>query len=201
MTEKTSIKSLCEKFNLSQSEVSKRFEIPYRTVQDWYSGRRVPPEYVTAMIEQICTNEQLRKDGRNMKIIYTELTIVQTYASGCDSDTFEEIVAIGYDEENAQQKALDALRYACCSDFGRPSACGKGTVSEYFKTCGVKLDDEYDEDEIAEFLECDYIVILEFKGNKYALRDNFNEYTDGGRFISDEVRQFDRWDDVKPHAN
>ena len=74
MTEKTSIKSLCEKFNLSQSEVSKKFEIPYRTVQDWYSGRRVPPEYVTAMIEQICTNEQLRKDGRNMKIIYNAIT-------------------------------------------------------------------------------------------------------------------------------
>ena len=204
MSEKSSIKSLCERCSLTQSDFSRRFEIPYRTVQDWYSGRRVPPEYVITMIEKICSFEQLRKGCENMKN-YIELTVVQTYDFKGDiwntTETFEEIVDIGYDEENAQEKALDALRYACCDDFGRPSSCRKGTVAEFFKTCGVKLDDEYDEDEIAEFLECDYVVTFEFKGDKYALKNDYNEYTVGGKFISDEVRKFDRWEDVKPRAN
>ena len=133
----------------------------------------------------------------------TELTIVQTYEFKGNNfgDTFEKIVDIGYDEKNAQDKALDALRYACCKDFTNPVYCSKGTVAEYFKTEGVKLENGYDEEELAEFLKCDYIVILEYKGNEYALRDDFINYTDGGKFISDEVRQFDRWDDVKPHMD
>lgn len=204
MSEKSSIKSLCERFSLTQSDFSKRFEIPYRTVQDWYSGRRVPPEYVITMIEKICSLEQLRKGCENMKN-YIELTVVQTYDFKGDiwntTETFEEIVDIGYDEENAQEKALDALRYACCKDFTNPVYCSKGTVVEYFKTEGVKLENGYDEEEIAELLKCDYIVVLEYEGNEYALRNDFINYTEGGKFVSDEVRQFDRWKDVKPHAN
>lgn len=204
MSEKSSIKSLCERFSLTQSDFSRRFEIPYRTVQDWYSGRRVPPEYVITMIEKICSFEQLRKGCENMKN-YIELTVIQTYDFKGDiwntTETFEEIVDIGYNEENAQEKALDALRYACCKDFTNPVYCSKGTVVEYFKTEGMKLENGYDEEEIAEFLKCDYIVVLEYEGNEYALRNDFINYTEGGKFVSDEVRQFDRWEDVKPHAN
>lgn len=148
------------------------------------------------------SHQQSQKESQYMKNL-TELTIVQTYEFKGNNfgDIFEKIVDIGYDEENAQDKALDALRYACCKDFTNPVYCSKGTVAEYFKTEGVKLENGYDEEELAEFLKCDYIVILEYKGNEYALRDDFISYTDGGKFISDEVRQFDRWDDVKPHMD
>ena len=47
------IKELCEKYNLKQIELSRRFEIPIRTVQDWYREVRTPPEYVVKMIEKL----------------------------------------------------------------------------------------------------------------------------------------------------
>ena len=46
------IKEVCEKYSLSQTALAKRFGIPLRTVQDWYAGRRNPPDYdVTMMVE------------------------------------------------------------------------------------------------------------------------------------------------------
>lgn len=56
MTPKTdpkTIKELCTEYGLTQTELSQRFGIPYRTVQDWYRGVRVPPEYVVRMIEEL----------------------------------------------------------------------------------------------------------------------------------------------------
>lgn len=44
------IKTICETYKISQSGLSRRFNIPLRTVQDWCSGRRNPPHYVVGMI-------------------------------------------------------------------------------------------------------------------------------------------------------
>ena len=47
------IKEICEKYELSQTALAKRFGIPLRTVQDWYSGRRNPPDYVVGMMVEL----------------------------------------------------------------------------------------------------------------------------------------------------
>ena len=47
------IKEICEKYNISQSGLARRFGIPLRTVQGWYLGERKPPEYVARMIEEL----------------------------------------------------------------------------------------------------------------------------------------------------
>ena len=54
--EKT-IKNICESYGLSQAELSRRFEIPRRTVSDWCRGLRVPPDYVVTMIEKLLEYE------------------------------------------------------------------------------------------------------------------------------------------------
>ena len=46
-------KEICEMYGLSQTELAKRFGIPLRTVQDWYGGRRNPPDYVVAMMDEL----------------------------------------------------------------------------------------------------------------------------------------------------
>lgn len=38
-----------EKYNLTRKEVSKKLEIPVRTLEDWEAGRRTPPKYVQNM--------------------------------------------------------------------------------------------------------------------------------------------------------
>jgi DNA-binding transcriptional regulator YiaG len=52
------IKDICIEYGLSQTALAKRFGIPLRTVQDWHSGRRVPPEYVVSMMIEILERER-----------------------------------------------------------------------------------------------------------------------------------------------
>ena len=47
------VRELCEEYGLTQTELSKRFGIPLRTVQNWHGGVRNPPPYVVAMLERI----------------------------------------------------------------------------------------------------------------------------------------------------
>lgn len=47
------IKEICEKYGFSQTGLARRFDIPLRTVQDWYAGRRTPPSYVVNMMVEL----------------------------------------------------------------------------------------------------------------------------------------------------
>lgn len=53
------IKDICTEYHLRQTELADRFGIPLRTVQDWHSGRRTPPDYVVKMMLEI-----LERDSR-----------------------------------------------------------------------------------------------------------------------------------------
>ena len=52
------IKEICTEYNITQTELSKRFGIPLRTVQDWHSGRRTPPDYVVIMMAELLQNKK-----------------------------------------------------------------------------------------------------------------------------------------------
>ena len=52
------IKEICDSFKINQSDLSRRFNIPIRTVQDWHAGRRTPPDYIPKMIVEILENEK-----------------------------------------------------------------------------------------------------------------------------------------------
>ena len=45
-----SIRPIRQSSNLTQKQLSDLLGIPLRTIEDWDSGRRKPPEYVTALI-------------------------------------------------------------------------------------------------------------------------------------------------------
>lgn len=49
-----------ESKGLGQSEFSRMFNIPLRTVQHWAEGDRKPPEYVIEMAEKIIESEKKR---------------------------------------------------------------------------------------------------------------------------------------------
>lgn len=52
------IREICEKYGIGQTALSRKFEIPLRTVQDWYAGKRVPPEYVIKMMVRLIETEK-----------------------------------------------------------------------------------------------------------------------------------------------
>lgn len=58
------VKEICEKYGMKQVELSRRFGIPLRTVEDWHAGRRNPPEYVVGMIVELLEVERL-DTGKN----------------------------------------------------------------------------------------------------------------------------------------
>lgn len=47
------IKDIKNKYRMSLKEISERFGIPYRTVQNWNAGVRECPEYVIRMMDEI----------------------------------------------------------------------------------------------------------------------------------------------------
>lgn len=53
----TTIKEICETYNISQTQLSRRFGIPLRTVQGWCAGERKPPAYIVNMIAEILRKE------------------------------------------------------------------------------------------------------------------------------------------------
>ena len=52
------IKEICEKYDLSQTALAKRFDIPLRTIQNWYAGVRTPPDYVVRMMDELLQREK-----------------------------------------------------------------------------------------------------------------------------------------------
>lgn len=47
------ITALRKQLNLSKIAFSKKFNIPYRTVQDWEAERMTPPVYVIELLEKV----------------------------------------------------------------------------------------------------------------------------------------------------
>lgn len=52
------IKDICTEYGLKQTELAKRFGIPLRTIQNWYTGVRKPHDYVVRMMDEL-----LKKEG------------------------------------------------------------------------------------------------------------------------------------------
>lgn len=45
------IRQLRENAGLTRKDLCERLSIPYRTLQEWETGRRVPPGYVVKLLE------------------------------------------------------------------------------------------------------------------------------------------------------
>lgn len=54
------IKELRSLTGLSQKVFSDKYEIPKRTIEDWESGKRTPPEYVISLLER-AVKEDIKK--------------------------------------------------------------------------------------------------------------------------------------------
>ncbi|MBQ4044927.1 MAG: transcriptional regulator [Lachnospiraceae bacterium] len=60
---------LKEETGMSWKKLSEYFGIPYRTLQDWYMGKRKMPEYLLRLmiykseIEKLCQKQKEQKDN------------------------------------------------------------------------------------------------------------------------------------------
>ncbi len=54
------IKEIREFTGLGPAQFAKKYEIPYRTIHDWETGKSKPPEYVLKLLERV-----VREDIKN----------------------------------------------------------------------------------------------------------------------------------------
>lgn len=54
------ITDLLSRYNMRIIDFAAYFNIPYRTVQNWYNGNRMCPQYVTAMASEILRHNSTR---------------------------------------------------------------------------------------------------------------------------------------------
>lgn len=52
------IKEVCDLYGLNQSDLVSRYGIPRRTVQDWFSGRRKPADYIVKLLADALKNDK-----------------------------------------------------------------------------------------------------------------------------------------------
>lgn len=57
------IKEVCERYDINQSALARRFGVPLRTVQGWYLGERKPPEYVVNMICELLQHDTINAEN------------------------------------------------------------------------------------------------------------------------------------------
>ena len=55
-------KNVAMKFNLSRSQISSMYCIPYRTVQNWQIGERKPPEYVENLLYYVMLTKYINEN-------------------------------------------------------------------------------------------------------------------------------------------
>ena len=61
------IRELRENVGENRSEFSKHIGIPVRTIEDWESGRRTPPEYIPRLIAYQLEYEKLTEKKQTGK--------------------------------------------------------------------------------------------------------------------------------------
>lgn len=115
-------------------------------------------------------------------------TIVTAYNIK-EHDAEPRIEEIGYNPEYAMIHALRALKYECFSDFTSPYSCQAGHAAECFKAEGVEMAEGEDENDIAEALDWEYAVILQYKGKRYAFPPDYQEWLEGEKITSDEIKK------------
>jgi len=55
------IKEMRQQLGDTQHEFSERYQIPFRTIQNWESGSRTPPEYVVALLEKCVRADKINR--------------------------------------------------------------------------------------------------------------------------------------------
>ena len=95
MNENPPIREICEQYELTQAGLAKRFGIPIRTVEQWCTGKRQPPEYVVSMIRDLLENEV--KHGKWLLEREPNGKPYCFHCSVCDDDFHHIGITVAYD--------------------------------------------------------------------------------------------------------
>ena len=87
---------------LSQQAFSDKYNIPKRSIENWESGKRTPPEYVVKLLERVVKEDLCKKGEVKMKynVISKETKINPVTGQEIPAETFTgPYTIVGHDEE------------------------------------------------------------------------------------------------------
>ena len=65
------VKEIRSRTGLNRKEFCQKFGIPLRTMEEWETGRRIPPEYIPRMLAYYTTLWKMRKEIKlSLSMIY-----------------------------------------------------------------------------------------------------------------------------------
>ena len=103
MNENTkTIREICEQYGMGQTALARRFGIPIRTVQDWYSGKSKPAVYVVNMIDELLQIEVGTPERKTVREIREGMELIWVTEETCglykEPNTGEHYMIIGKGE-------------------------------------------------------------------------------------------------------
>lgn len=175
------IKELRHELNMNQNEFAKHVGISVRTIQDWESGRRIPPDYIPRLLSFQIGYEKICQSYKVL-IVFFEGTSAETLVENTIFDT----VSLPSDKEKDVEILLDAMRsknyeYVIC--FGQ-----KPGISDT-----VKIEKEaHGEETILSTVNCELLkdlfiqngIVASISGNPGNSYCN-NVYWNGLKYIKD----------------
>ena len=152
----------------TQSEFAARYNIPFRTVQNWETGLRKPPEYILSLLE-----ERIREDLVNRKTAALPKYDPRKKELPKRSDFVGAISWLKAVRERLGEEVVFALDEAlmCQGSFG-------GRSDEYIVWV-------YGDDKVSDF---NGVVLLGNKVSQYCIQEkNGLRFTDFNRTLSDAL--------------
>lgn len=206
-----SIKDLRNLTGLSQKDFGKKYDIPYRTIQNWETEQRSCPEYVENLLERVV----LEDSGKRVGYVFSWAT----------SDSYEDSIYLSkYDalkkadrlwQHNSKSEKKEYVNYMVfkiiCTESEWDSLCkdeAEYTAADRLE-CVVKdyLHIMTKEEFIKEALKGDGVqndsseLWVNVDGNNYSvliddvLDDNEREFFDASSFLEDNL-DLSAWDDL-----
>ena len=88
------IKEARQRAEISQAEMSKRLEIPTRTIEEWEAGNRKPPAYVERLV--VAELDRIAEDLNQRKYV---MLVTISNPEDCKEKTYSLSCVFFYDEE------------------------------------------------------------------------------------------------------
>lgn len=179
------IKELRHELNMNQNEFAKHVGISVRTIQDWESGRRIPPDYIPRLLSYQIGYEKICQSYKVL-IVFFEGTSAETLVENTIFDT----VSLPSDKEKDVEILLDAMRsknyeYVIC--FGQKPGISDTVKIEKEAHGEINLTTSVDCNQLKSIFEQNGITasVSSNPGNSYCN----NVYWVGLNYIKDDDRK------------
>lgn len=146
------VKEFIKSTGMTQKQLSERFGIPRRTIEDWSRGVSKCPEYVVKMMQEV-----LDRDKEEEKSMHDAIRLVYArgeaeYVKGQKPDVFDACFGADSDPTEVARFSTEEEARKALKEHKAPRAWITGTTAGRVWTCEAYALEFYKEGEDGEFI-------------------------------------------------